>query len=55
LDIVDNDARVVHALGVFDAPEFFAVLVGDRDGFVFEWNGRALGVWRFNDPCLTSG
>ena len=35
LDVVDDDARVALALWVFKGPEFFAVFVGNGDGFAF--------------------
>jgi len=40
LDVVDDDARVALALGVFKAPEFFAVFVGDGEGRVASGEGQ---------------
>ena len=48
LDVVDDDAGVGLALGVFKAPEFFAVFVGDGDGFAFSWDEGALGSRGFD-------
>ena len=47
VDVVDDDARVTLALGVFKAPEFFAGFVGDGDGFAFAGNEVARGARGF--------
>ena len=48
LDVVDGDARVALALGVFKGPEFFAVFVGDGDGFAFSGDEAAGDVRGFD-------
>ena len=49
LDVVDDEARVGLAHGVFKAPEFFTLFVGDGDGFAFSGDGGALGTRRFDE------
>ena len=47
-DVLDDDAGVHLALGVFKAPEFFAVFVGDGDGFAFPGYEGAFGAGGFD-------
>ena len=55
LDVVDDDSRVALALWVFKAPEFFAVFVGDGDGFAFSRDETACGAGSFNEDGETFG
>jgi hypothetical protein len=48
LNVVDNDARVGLAFAVFKGPEFFAVFVGDGNGFAFPGDKGALGTRSFD-------
>ena len=48
MDVVDGDAGVALALGVFKGPELFAVFVGDGDGFAFSGDKGADDVRGFD-------
>jgi hypothetical protein len=58
LDVLDDDARVVDWGGDFEAPEFFAVFVGDGDGFAFPGVETAGGAGSFDEdgePLVAGG
>jgi hypothetical protein len=57
VDLVDNDSRVVDRGGYFKAPEFFAVFVGDGDGFAFSGTKRRMtpgALMRMAKPFVSS-
>ena len=48
LNLVDDDARVVDRGGELEAPELFAILVGDGDGFAFSGDEVMCGAGSFD-------
>jgi hypothetical protein len=55
LNLVQDDSRILHGAGKFDAPQFLSVFIEYSDGFAFPGDEATLGARGFDQKCEAPG